>query len=65
MTEPLLRVKDLVISDKVRILADEEETIAVVTITKDESTPGAAGAEGAAEAAAPELSVERGKKEEE
>jgi len=61
----IFRVKDLVISDKVRILADEEETIAVVTITKDESTPGAAGAEGAVEAAAPELSVERGKKEEE
>jgi len=60
----IFRVKDLQISDKVRILADEEETIAVVTITKDESTP-AAGAEGAGEAAAPELSVERGKKDEE
>jgi large subunit ribosomal protein L25 len=61
----IFRVKDLTISDKIRILADEEETIAVVTITKEETTPGAAGAEGAAEAAAPELSVERGKKEEE
>ena len=61
----IFRVKDLTISDKVRILADEEEPIAVVTITKDETTPGAAGAEGAAEGTAPELSVERGKKEEE
>jgi large subunit ribosomal protein L25 len=61
----IIRVKDLVISDNIRILADEEETIAVVTITKDESTVGVAGAEGAAEAASPELSVERGKKEEE
>ena len=60
----LIRVRDLAISDKVRILADEDETIAVVTITKEE-TPAGAGGEGAAEAAAPELSVERGKKEEE
>lgn len=61
----IIRVRDLAVSDKVRILADEDEPIAVVTITKEEATPGAAGAEGAAEAAAPELSVERGKKEEE
>ncbi|GAB4403661.1 MAG: 50S ribosomal protein L25/general stress protein Ctc [Anaerolineales bacterium] len=60
----IIRVRDLNISDKVRILADEDEPVAVVTITKEEATPGAA-AEGAAEAAAPELSVERGKKEEE
>lgn len=59
----IIRVRDLAVSDKVRILADEDETIAVVTITKEEAT--AAGAEGGAEAAAPELSVERGKKEEE
>ena len=61
----LIRVRDLVVSDKIRLLADPEETIAVVTIIKEEATPGAAGAEGAAEAAAPELSVERGKKEDE
>lgn len=60
----IIRVRDLAVSDKVRILADEDETIAVVTITKEETPVGAAGAEGA-EAAAPELSVERGKKEEE
>lgn len=59
-----IRVRDVVISDKVRILADEDDTIAVVTLIKEEAaaTP---GAEGAAEAAAPELSVERGKKDEE
>ncbi|MBL8062624.1 MAG: 50S ribosomal protein L25 [Anaerolineales bacterium] len=58
-----IRVRDLAISDKIRILADEDETIAVVTLTKEEAAP-AVSAEGA-EAAAPELSVERGKKEEE
>lgn len=63
----LIRVRDVTVSDKIRILADPEETIAVVTIIKEEVTPGAAAAaEGvAAEAATPELSVERGKKEEE
>ena len=62
----IIRVRDLAISDKVRILADEDETIAVVTITKEETpAAGAAGAEGATEAAAPGLSVERGKKDDE
>lgn len=62
----IIRVRDLTISDKVRILADEDETIAVITITKEETaTPGAAGAEDAEEAASPELSVDRGKKEDE
>ncbi|MEN9562838.1 MAG: ribosomal protein [Chloroflexota bacterium] len=60
----IIRVRDVIVSDKVRILADEDETIAVVTITKEETAAGA-GAEGGAEAASPELSVERGKKEEE
>lgn len=60
----LIRVRDLTVSDKVRLLADPEETIAVVTIIKEEATAAGAAAEGA-EAAAPELSVERGKKEEE
>jgi len=60
----ILRVRDLPISDKVRILADEDETIAVITITKDETATDAV-AEGTAEAASPELSVDRGKKEDE
>lgn len=61
----IIRVRDLAISDKVRILADEDETIAVVTITKEETPVAGAAAEGAAEAAAPGLSVERGKKDDE
>ncbi len=62
----LIRVRDVAVSDKIRILGDPEETIAVVTIIKEETTAVAAeGAAVAAEAAAPELSVERGKKAEE
>ncbi|MFN8435494.1 MAG: 50S ribosomal protein L25 [Anaerolineales bacterium] len=60
----IFRVKDLAISDKVRILADEDEPIAVVTITKDEASAQSAAA-GTGEATSPELSVERGKKDEE
>jgi large subunit ribosomal protein L25 len=63
----LIRVRDLTVSDKIRILGDPEETIAVVTIIKEEAAPVAAEGEAvaAAEPAAPELSVERGKKAEE
>lgn len=62
----LIRVRDVAVSDKIRILGDPEETIAVVTIIKEETTAVAAeGAAVAAEAAAPEISVERGKKAEE
>lgn len=62
----LIRVRDVAVSDKIRILGDPEETIAVVTIIKEETTTVAAAGEVAAtEAAAPELSVERGKKAEE
>lgn len=60
-----IRVRDVAatIGDNVLILNDEDEMVAVVTASKDEAeTPGAEGAEGAA---APELSVERGKKEDE
>ena len=62
----LIRVRDVVVSDKIRILGDPEETIAVVTIIKEETAAVAAeGAAVAAEAASPELSVERGKKADE
>jgi large subunit ribosomal protein L25 len=62
----LIRVRDLSVSDKIRILGDPEDTIAVVTIIKEETTAVAAEGEAvAAEAATPELSVERGKKAEE
>lgn len=62
-----IRVRDVVVSDKVRILEDPEETVAVVTLIKEEAaeTPAAAAEGAVAEAAAPELSVERGKKAEE
>jgi large subunit ribosomal protein L25 len=60
-----IRVRDVAstISGDVLILNDEDEMVAVVTASKDEeaAAPGAEGAEGAA----PELSVERGKKEDE
>jgi large subunit ribosomal protein L25 len=64
----LIRVHDVHVSDKIRILGDPEETIAVVTIIKEEAAPVAVEGEAvvaAAEPAAPELSVERGKKAEE
>lgn len=65
-----IRVKDVQISDKVRVLEDPETMVAVATMPKveEEAVPGA-GVEGAVAATVtptePELSVERGKKEEE
>lgn len=58
-----IRVRDVHISDKVTIITDPDEMVAVVTLTKEE-TADAAAVPGA-EPAAPELSVERGKKEDE
>ena len=62
-----IRVREVPISDKVRILNDPETMVVVATFAKvEEEAPGIPGAEGAAPAEAePELSVERGKKEEE
>ncbi len=60
-----IRVRDLAISDAIRILNDEDETIAVATAPKTEAVDAAAVVPGAVDAAAPGLSVERGKKEEE
>jgi large subunit ribosomal protein L25 len=61
-----LRVKDLEVSDKVRILADPETMVAVATFAKvEEEVAAVPGAEVAAEEGEPELAVERGKKEEE
>lgn len=58
-----IRVRDVAISDKVTILSDADEMVAVVTLAKDEGAEDGVVATG--EAAAPALSVERGKKEEE
>lgn len=61
-----IRVRDLALSENIRILNDEDEMIAVATAAKEEAAdPAAAAAGAAAEAAAPGLSVERGKKDEE
>ena len=61
----LIRVRDLSVSDKIRLLADPEEIIAVVTIIKEETAQGAGNGEAAAAETSPELSVERGKKADE
>lgn len=63
-----IRVKDIQVSDKVRLLDDAETMIVVATMPKVEEEAAVAGAEGAVAAVTPtepELSVERGKKEEE
>ena len=56
---------DAMLTDKVVLLNDPDDMVAVVTMAKEEATDAAPAAEGAEEAAAPELSVERGKKDEE
>ena len=62
-----IRVRELQVSDKVRILNDPDTMVVVATFAKvEEEAAAVPGAEGAAPAEAePELSVERGKKEEE
>ena len=62
-----IRVRDVHVSDKVRILDDPDTMVAVATFAKVEEEGAAVpGAEGAAPGAAePELAVERGKKEDE
>ena len=62
-----IRVRDLALSENIRVLNDEDETIAVATSAKEEAADVVAAVPGAdvAAAAAPGLSVERGKKDEE
>ena len=64
-----IRLKDVHVSDKVRLLGDPDTMVAVATFAKVEEEAAVPGAEGAAVATPtstePELSVERGKKEEE
>lgn len=61
-----IRVRDLPVSDTVRILNDADTMVAVATFAKVEEEGAAVpGAEGAAAAAEPELAEERGKKEDE
>jgi len=62
-----IRVRDVKVSDKVRLLDDPDTMVAVATFAKvEEEVAAVPGAEGVTPAAAePELAVERGKKEEE
>ena len=64
----VLRVRDVVLSDKIRVLENPDTVVCVASAPKVEETAAVPGAEGAVvtpTAAEPELSVERGKKEEE
>lgn len=62
-----IRVRDVKVPDTVRLLDDPETMVAVATFAKvEEEVAGVPGAEGVTPTATePELSVERGKKEEE
>ncbi|NWG07297.1 MAG: 50S ribosomal protein L25 [Chloroflexi bacterium] len=62
-----IRVKDVKVADAIRLLDDPETMVAVATFAKvEEEAAGVPGAEGAVVSPTePELSVERGKKEEE
>jgi large subunit ribosomal protein L25 len=62
-----IRVRDVQVSDKVRILDDPDTTVAVASFARvEEEGAGVPSAEGVAPTEAePELAVERGKKEEE
>jgi large subunit ribosomal protein L25 len=61
-----IRVRDVKVSDKVRLLDDPDTMVAVATFAKVEEEAAVPGAEGVVPAEAePELAVERGKKEEE
>ena len=62
-----LHVRDLTVPDRIRVLDDPDEMVVVATFAKIEEEAPVAPVEGvvAPEGAEPELSVERGKKEEE
>jgi large subunit ribosomal protein L25 len=62
-----IRVKDVKVSDKVKLLDDPDTMVVVATFAKvEEEAAAVPGAEGVAPVEAePELAVERGKKEEE
>ena len=64
-----IRLRDVHVSDKIRLLADPDTMVAVATFAKVEEEVAVPGAEAAAAvtpaSAEPEISVERGKKEDE
>ena len=63
----VIRVGDVAVSDKIRVLENPDTVVAVASAPKVDETAAVAGAEGVAAPTAtePEISVERGKKEEE
>lgn len=61
----IMRVGDIVLSDKIRVLENPDTVVCVASAPKVEETAAVPGAEGVTPAAAePELAVDRGKKEE-
>jgi large subunit ribosomal protein L25 len=62
-----IRVRDVVVSDKIRVLENSDTVVAVASAPKVEETVAVPGAEvvAAPDATEPELSVDRGKKEDE
>jgi large subunit ribosomal protein L25 len=60
-----IHVRDIVVSDKIRILDDADNMVAVATLAKEEVEAPVAEAVAVVTPTEPELSVERGKKEEE
>lgn len=62
-----IRVGDVVVSDKIRVLENPDTVVAVASAPKVEETAAVPGAEGvvAPTSTEPEISVDRGKKEEE
>lgn len=62
-----IRVRDVVVSDKIRVLENPDTVVAVASAPKVEEVAAVPGAEGVAAPTStePEISVERGKKEEE
>jgi large subunit ribosomal protein L25 len=61
-----IRVRDVQVSDKVRLLADPDNMVVVATFAKvEEEVAAVAGAAAGATATEPEIAVERGKKEDE
>ena len=64
-----VRVREIKVPDSIRLLDDPDTMVAVATFAKVEeetaAVPGAEGAVAAVSATEPEISVERGKKEEE
>jgi large subunit ribosomal protein L25 len=65
----VIRVRDIVLSDKIRVLDNSDTVVCVASAPKVEEVAAVPGAEGVVAATPtttePELSVERGKKEEE